>query len=138
MSVRPAVEADIPRLLGYAEQFLAYHPMMRALPRDLGAIEATLRRMMTSDEAVLLVHDRGVIGGVLSPVWASPSVLVATELFWWAELGGRPLMKAFETWAQSKGASVVNMIAIMGERDVTPIYDRAGYVPTELSFVRAA
>lgn len=138
MSIRPATEADIPRLMVYAEQFLAYHPVTSQFPHEPEAIEAALRNLMASENAVLLVHDRGAIGGVLTPLWCAPSVIFATEIFWWAEIGGRPLMKAFEAWAHEKGAQVVNMIAILGRKDVTPIYDRAGYVPVELSFVRAA
>ena len=138
MNVRPATLDDLPRLMGYAAEFLSYHPLTSQFPRDLGAVEAKLRWMIESDEAALLVHDRGVIGGVLAPMWCSPGVTVASELFWWSESNGLSLMKAFEAWAASKGAQVVNMVMIMGVRDVSPIYDRAGYAPVELSFMRAA
>lgn len=136
--IRPAEQSDLPRLMGYAEQFLAYHPMTSLYPREPEAVEAMLSKLIADENCVLLVHDRGAIGGVLNPLWCAPSVKVATELFWWAEMGGRPLMKAFEDWARSKGADVLNMIAIIGRKDVTPLYDRAGYSPVELSFVRAA
>jgi hypothetical protein len=138
MSVRPATEADLPRLMGYAEAFLLYHPVTKRFPRDLGAVEAMLRKLMTSDEGVLLTHDDGVIGGVLTPLWCAPSALIASELFWWAERDGRSLMKAFEAWAQDKGADLVQMLMIMGRRDVSAVYDRSGYAPVELSFMRAA
>jgi GNAT superfamily N-acetyltransferase len=138
MIVRPATEDDLPRLMGYADQFLAYHPITSAFPRDLEAVEAALRRMIKDENSALLVHDRGVIGGFITLMWCSPGVLVATELFWWAEAGGRSLMKAFEEWARERGADMVQMLMIMGRKDVSFIYDRAGYSPVELSYVRAA
>lgn len=127
----------MPRLMGYAEQFLSYHPLTSQFPRDHAAVSAMISQLCAKEDGCVLVHDHGVIGGVIVPLWSSPDILVATEMFWWAERDGLSLMKAFEDWARAKGAHVVNMIAIMGVRDVTPIYDRAGYAPVELSFVRA-
>lgn len=138
MIVRPATLDDLPRLMGYAAEFLSFHPLTSQFPRDLGAVEAKLRWMIEAEDAALLVHDRGVIGGFIAPMWCSPGVNVASELFWWSESNGLALMKAFEAWAASKGAQVVNMVMIMGVRDVSAIYDRAGYAPVELSFMRAA
>lgn len=138
MNVRPATLDDLPRLMGYAAEFLSFHPLTSQFPRDLDAVEAMLRRMIEGNDAALLVHDRGVIGGVIAPLWCAPDVRVANELFWWSESNGLALMKAFEAWAASKGAQVVNMVMIMGVRDVSAIYDRAGYAPVELSFMRAA
>ncbi|MEY2759937.1 MAG: hypothetical protein RIR33_3715 [Pseudomonadota bacterium] len=138
MTVRPATVDDLPRLMGYAAEFLTYHPITSQFPRDLDAVDKALRRMIENEDAALLVHDRGVIGGVLSPVWCSPDVMVATELFWWAETDGLSLLRAFEAWARDKSADLVQMLMIVGRRDVSMIYDRAGYMPAELSYVRAA
>ena len=138
MIVRPATEDDLPRLMGYAEEFLSYHPVTSLFPRDLDAVEVALRRMIHDPNSVLLVHDRGAIGGFITPMWCSPGVLVATELFWWAEGSGLSLMRAFEDWARECGADIVQMLMIMGRRDVSFVYDRAGYSPVELSYVRAA
>ncbi len=138
MIVRPASLDDLPRLMGYAAEFLSYHPLTSQFPRDMAAVETMLRRMIEGEDAALLVHDRGAIGGVIAPLWCSPGVQVANELFWWSETNGLALMRAFEVWANEHGAQVVNMVMIMGRRDVSPIYDRAGYMPIELSFVRAA
>ena len=138
MSVRPATEDDLPRLMGYADSFLSYHPVTSMFPRERDAMEATLRKLMSDENGALLVHDHGVIGGIISPLWCAPSVIVATELFWWADAQGRPLMKAFEEWAREKGAELVQMLMIMGRKDVSAIYDRAGYAPVELSYMRRA
>lgn len=136
--IRPATDEDIPRLLGYAESFLSYHPMTNAFPHNLAAVEKTLRTLIASDDAALLVHDHGVIGGVINPMWCAPDVKVALEMFWWAESGGLALMRAFQEWAHGKGATIVQMSMIIGGKDVSAIYDRMGYMPVELSYVRAA
>lgn len=138
MNVRPATVEDLPRLLGWAGEFLAYHPLTSQFPHDLLAIETMLRRLIEGEDAALLMHERGAIGGIIAPMWCSPDVRVANELFWWSEGNGMSLMKAFEAWAGEHGAQVVNMVMIVGKRDVSPIYDRAGYTPVELSYVRAA
>jgi len=136
--VRNAQVCDLPRLMRYAQAFHAYHPLTAHAPFDAEPIEAKLKDLIAGGDAVLLVHDHGAIGGVLAPIWCAPSVVIATEIFWWAERDGRSLMKAFEAWAEGKGADEVQMIAILGARDVTPIYDRAGYRPVELCFMKAA
>lgn len=137
-AVWPATEDDIPRLLATAEAFLAYHPVTSQCPRDMDAIDAMLRRMIDADDACLLVHEHGVIGGVINPLWSNPSIKVASEMFWWADKGGRSLLDAFEAWAKENGANIVQMLAIMGRRDVTSVYDRRGYFPVEMSFMKAA
>ena len=136
--VRPARESDLPRLLKYAAQFRAYHPLLASLPEDLPAIEAALRNMMAGDTMCVLVHDHGVIGGLLSPVWASPDHLVASEAFWWAEQDGKALLEAFENWARDHGAVWIQMLKIEGVRDVAPIYERRGYVPCESAYILRA
>lgn len=138
MIVRPATPDDLPQLMAWAGEFLSYHPLTSQFPHDLAAIKAMLLRMIEGEDAALLMHERGAIGGIIAPLWCSPGVRVANELFWWSEGNGMSLMKAFEAWALSHDAQVVNMVMIVGRRDVSPIYDRAGYTPVELSYVRAA
>lgn len=136
--IRPATEEDLPRLMEYADSFLSYHPITSLFPRDKTAVEAMLRKLMEGGNGVLLIHDQGAIGGYIAPMWCAPSVTVATELFWWADAQGRSLMKAFEEWARERGATMIQMLLIVGRKDVSAIYDRAGYAPVELSYVRAA
>lgn len=138
MTVRRATEADIPRLLGYAQRFLDYHPITSQVPRDLAAVEAVLRKLLTADDGVLLVTDHGVVGGMINPMWCAPDVRVALELFWWADKGGLSLMRAFHKWATESGANIIQVAMIVGRKDVSTIYDRMGFMPVELSFVRAA
>ena len=136
--IRPATEADIPRLIGYADNFLSYHPITSQFPRDLGAVETTLRNLIASEDGVILVNDHGAIGGQISRMWCAPDVSVALELFWWAESGGLSLMRAFKAWANEKGADMIQVAMIIGRKDVSTIYDRMGFTPVELSFIRAA
>jgi hypothetical protein len=139
VSVRPATIEDLPQLLGWAAAFADYHPLTRAAGHDPASVETMMRAMIADPDKALLMHAHGAIGGIVAPMWLNPRVRVATELFWWASRDGLQLMRAFEDWAREQDVDVVQMIAILGvDRDVTSIYDRAGYLPAELNFVKAA
>ena len=135
--IRTATIEDMPRLLQYADAFLSYHPLTATLPREMAAVEGMLGRMIDNPSAVIFVHDHGVIGGIIVPIWCAPKTAVATELFWWAERNGIELMRAFEDWACASGADIVQMLSIAGRRSPDALYVRAGYAKTEVSYVRA-
>lgn len=134
--VREATLSDMPQLRRYAEAFAEYHPMLAALPADIDAICTTLGHLIENENACILIHDHGTIGGLVVPFWAAPEKLVASEMFWWAEREGGALLDAFEAWAESKGATFVQMLCIQGVRDVSPVYRRRGYAPLENAYIR--
>jgi GNAT superfamily N-acetyltransferase len=86
---------------------------------------------------VVFRHEWGAIGGFVSPMWMSPSVLVASELFWWSEREGLALLRAFEDWAKDQGAVAVNMIGLATNERAGRIYERRGYAPVEQVYRRA-
>lgn len=135
--IRRATEADLLALLPFAEAFHAYYPLTAGREFDPIAQARGLLSFIEGENSVVLMHDHGAIGGIVSPLWCDPSVKVATELFWWAERDGLALKTAFEEWARATGADYVQMISIFGKRDVAPIYRRSGYMPVEACFVRA-
>ena len=100
-----------------------------------------MREMIESEHACILVHEKGMIGGFLSPLFFDQKVILASEMFWWAESDGRLLLDAFEEWAEAKGASGVVMAAEQyadrSENDrIDSIYARRGYAPNERNFIR--
>lgn len=131
MTVRLATDADLPRCMKWARDFFAYHPLSKHIEMDEGQVLTVLRNLMTHDDGVIFLHDHGVIGGLINGIWLNPEAKQAIEMFWWAERDGLSLLQAFENWAKEKGAQSVQMLAIDGVRDVTPIYKRRGYVPIE-------
>jgi len=82
----------------------------------------------------VFVHDDGVIGGELTPLKFGRA-LVAQEVFWWAERDGLTLLRAFESWAESKGADLICMAALERSR-LSKLYLRRGYQPKENFYVR--
>lgn len=83
----------------------------------------------------LFTSERGMIGGILAPMWCAPGWLSAVELFWWAEDGqGLRLLRRFEQWAREQGAQEVRMTTLAAMPDA----ERAlrGYERTETSWTR--
>ena len=84
----------------------------------------------------LFTSKRGMIGGVIAPMWCAPDWKAAVELFWWAEDGqGLRLLRRFEQWARDMGAQEIRMttLAAMPEAErALRHYERA-----ETSWTRA-
>jgi hypothetical protein len=135
--MREATEDDIPRLVEMGRQFHAMSDYNWA-EYDPEAIASMLRGFIASDQACAYCHDHGVIGGVLTPLYFSPSNLIAVETFWWAERDGGQLLTAFEWWAETKGAKAMSMSRLEGKRDrvVDCILRKRGYSPAEHSYLK--
>ena len=130
-----AKHSDIPALLEMGVQFHAYSPWS-ALPYDRDAVRGVLETAI--DQGGVWMSESGMCGGVIHPLYFSPTKRIAAELFWWSPTGGRELRQAFETWAKDHGASHIQCSALHDEHlpAVTRLYERAGYRPAEVSFVK--
>lgn len=135
---RPATEADIPAILDLGERFHALSPW-RDRPFDRGATEQTVRNLISAPCGALFFNGAGILGGVLSPIYFGGG-LVAQELFWFADRGGRELLDAFEAWAAENGAAGVLMVnLVMNERTdavMNRMYERRGYQLRERHFYK--
>lgn len=85
----------------------------------------------------------GSLGALLYDHPNNSDVRVAQEMFWWMEEAFRgsdsvKLITAFEDLAREWGATVVSMSAINGmrERAIGRIYERWGYRPQEVNYVK--
>jgi len=100
-------------------------------------MEVVLLEMMADPDAVIIMHDGGVIGGhIMNPFFSHE--WAAQEMFWYAELGGGALLEAFEAWAYSEGAELVSMAGLGGpkEKTIRKLYERKGYEARETFFVK--
>lgn len=129
---RAATVGDIPALLAMGRKFHAMsgHPMAF----DGAAVADFLAALIEGESSIVLMTDRGVIGGVLAPAWCDPSWSMAVELFWWAEGGGMKLLSGFEKWAESRGASEVRMTSLAAHQRAADLLQIKGYAPSEISF----
>jgi len=107
---------------------------------DAGVLARSLRQHVLPGGGCF-VSDRGVIAGMLAPLWYDEAYRVAFEWFWWAEDGrGRDLLAAFEAWAVALGADEIRMSAVDAHRGgaVSRVLVGRGYQPFETSFRREA
>lgn len=112
-----------------------YRVAWRDKAYDPDATAAGLAVMI--EQGGVFVSERGMIGGLLSPVWCAPSRMIAVELFWWSRDGqGEALLDAFEAWAREAGAEEVRMSNVCGLRGeaVAKKLTARGYAPCETSF----
>lgn len=131
--IRQATVGDIPQLLAWGAKFHAQGASGPAYDRR--AVSDLLARM-TSGGGVVLMHDDGMIGGVLAPAYCDPAWIMAVELFWWADRDGMALLRAFEDWARENGAAEVRMTTLAKLPRADALLRRKGYAPIEISYTR--
>lgn len=133
--IRRASQSDLAEAVAFATQFHAesVHSYIPIVPQVLEAWMADL-----IGQGIVYLSERGIIGGLLSPIYFNPDYKVAVELFWWAPVGGHELRKAFEAWAVEQGANSIQFSGQRNERAeiVEKLFRRAGYAPVETGFVK--
>ncbi len=135
-AVRPATPADLDRLVAMGRKFHAASPLA-AIPFAAADFAACCRNLMLT--GILLISERGMIGGPVFPCYFNVERYMAQELFWWAEDGqGDALREAFEALAAQFGARLSAMSALEGLRidAVGRRLRRRGYRPVERLFVK--
>lgn len=141
MTVRPAVAADVPRIVEMGVRFVAeseYWKLGTANPDKIAVLALSLIEsggLFVAEDASGIV---GMLGGCLMdhPMLDS---LVASELAWWVEpdhrgTAGARLLSAFAAWARERGANALHMVA--PNVRVAMHYKRLGYFEMETSFMR--
>jgi GNAT superfamily N-acetyltransferase len=133
--IRRATQDDIPRIVELGAEFLAECPYSW-VPLDPVAFAVFASGMI--EQGVIFLSDDGMIGGVFSPFYFNPAVRMVAELFWWARSEGQALRQALEAWAREHGAQCLTCSGLTGDREpaIRRVYARAGYVPTEVAFVK--
>lgn len=149
ITVREATEADLPVYLQLSADFHAASPMQRVCEFEPEGFEAfVLGAMQNPDICILLAELNGEIvgitGGIIYPLYFSPSHKVSQELWWWltpAARGsgaGNKMFKHLQSWAKERGAKTMFMIALEDERaqKMEKVYCRAGFEPMERTFMK--
>lgn len=130
--MRQATEGDIPVLI---ERLRRFHGASGLASRfDPDASAGFLRGIIAA--GVVLISDRGCIGGVIAPHWCSPSWRMAVEMFWHADGDGMALLRGFEDWAREQGADEVRMTSLASLPRADRILRARGYAPAEISYSR--
>ena len=141
--VRRATDADIPTLVEMGQRFISETPYHDQLAFDPEQAEHFGRWLLTYEKGLIVVLDidgatRGMLGAI-TIVHPFSSAVVASELFWWVEPEARGagirLLREFQRWGRSMGASALNMVA-PNER-VAHVYERLGFELIESMYGRA-
>lgn len=123
---------DLDRIVEMAKAFHAYSPW-----RDVPFDEDAFRQVATGiiETGAIFLSEEGMCGGVIHPLYFSPSVRIGIEFFWWR---GGALRKDFEAWCKEQGAFGVQFSAMADEHlpAVTRLYRSAGFEAAETAFVK--
>lgn len=131
--IRNANIADIPKIVDLIEKLAA---TVNGLPVDRIKTGETLAGLICDPAGAVLVSGAGFIAGRLGDTFISRD-LVAYEMGWFAEdRSGLRLLRAFEAWAQSRGAAMIAMSCNGGAAQ--RILDRSGYETMEIKMVKRA
>lgn len=130
-----ATEADIPLIVELAleaHKGSVWEEFADAKPDD---IAASVKAMMGRDDMAVFVCDRGVLMMARFPLWFNHGERIANEIFFYATKGGDALRREGERWA--------NGLVSMSRHERTDprldkLFQRAGYVPIEHTFIRRA
>lgn len=133
--IREATHADLPRIVELGAAFHAMSPY-GVIPFAPEAFEGFAGRLI--DGGVILLSEDGMIGGLLSPLYFNPAVVMGAELFWYAGKTGKALREAFEQWARDRGAQGVQFSGLADERQaaIRRVFERAGYTAGEQAFFK--
>lgn len=143
--IRPAVEADIPKIL---EMCCKFYPMTSywqksKMQMDVeyvgvlthGLIENGLFHVAVDDESEEVV---GMIGLIVMPFMFNPKYMTAGEIIWWVEPEfwnkgfGRGLLRSIDVAAKAKGITTVQMIDLVESPiQAGDLYTSEGYQLTE-------
>lgn len=117
-----------------------------AFPFDPAYAEWFFFRHLDNDHSIAIVHDvNGVAQGLLTGIVYEHEygpVRVAKETMWWidpAHRGGTAaprMLDAFERWARAKFAKFVGVAGMGAEPRVGVLYERCGYRPAELHYLK--
>lgn len=135
--IREAGFDDIPAVMEMGRKFADDAGVTARIGWDDDSVRDMLETLIENDDGVLLVSERGMIGGFVSAHPFNRNVRVFSELFWRAEDGnGLALLAEAERLAAERGATRSLMVAMDGMDRTRRLYARLGYAPCEAQFMK--
>lgn len=136
--IRKATDTDIPRLAAMGERFHAMSPHKGMGEYDREAVARMLRFLLGNPHALVLTNGDGVIGGMMAPVYFNPAKTMMEESFWYAEKGGKDLLKAFCKEARLMGADYVYLSTLTNDRSdiIDRVVTHMEFRPVERRYVK--
>ena len=138
--IHPAEASDIPWLLDMAERFAGQSGVDEQVGFERESVEALMEHLIESPDGILLVGDRGMIGGMVIVHAFNSQMKVFQELFWRSEgREGLSLLKAAESAAKQLGAGRILMLSTenMSPERTGKLYEHLGYERGETIYTKA-
>lgn len=138
--IRPAEVSDIPAILRMGKDFADEAGVTAQVGWEDESVEALFNHLIQSPDGVLLVGDRGMIGGLVITHAFNSKARVFQELFWRSEgFEGVSLLKAAEEAARARGANRSLMFSTQNMRpeQTGRLYERLGYERGETIYTKA-
>ncbi len=102
----------------------------------MGALAA----LRENENAYLEITEHGAVAGMLTPLWFAPSVVIASELFWYSQKPGegKALRERFEAWAKERGARFAHLSGMANENEerLRRTLRGQGYNDMEIGFIK--
>ncbi len=143
--VREATYEDIFELLMLAFEFSKEGPD-HFKPFEKEVVEERLTGAINNEAyLVLVLENNGEIQGGIVGVCMAPWMMsepFAVELAWFVRKSARDgrgaikLVKAYETWAKSKGVTKIGMSDLTKIQGLGKLYERLGYSLSETSYIK--
>lgn len=135
MTVKRATLDDLDTAVGFAKEFHA-ESVHAWIPVDDQALTSWMAGLI--ETGAVFLSERGIIGGVIVPLYFNPAYKIAAELFWWAPKDGRALKKAYAAWEKEQGAAISQFSGQRNDRSDTieKLFVRDGYTPVETGFMK--
>lgn len=150
MKIREAELNDVPNLVPLLKPFYESTKQAAFTDFDPEAISDLIGSLIVSDAGEVFLAETddgrlvGTTGGMIYPLWFSPTHNTGQELFWYVDpdhrksKAGKQLFEALESWAKAQGAGSFCMIALshLHEKRVGQMYESKGYTPMERSYIK--
>lgn len=133
-TIRKASLDDLDQLILWGARFHAASNWV-LVPFVESAFRQTLISIMDRQDAVLLMHDHGMVSAFLGPLWFSDRHIIAQEIFWYAEKDGGQLLNAVKEWARENGAIYFLTSGLKDDSGrIQRLYEKKGYELAEYHY----
>lgn len=144
VTVRPGQVGDEEAIVRMGGAFLASTPYGDVLGFAPEVLRDTFRKLLEHGVVFVAEVDGAVVGMICGmpfrDVFAGEAML--DELAWWVDVhargtsAGPRLLAAWEQWARQNGIVALRMVAPRGAERVAAFYERHGYAPLEIAFLK--
>lgn len=137
--IREADYSDIPHIVELGKRMAARARLEAHVGYDGDSVAQTLAHLIDNPDGILLVSEKGIIGGICHPHPFNLAIKSGQELFWYSEGDdGLQLLEACEAKARALGCHFWTMICeeTMRPQAVGALYRRRGYRLLEHSYMK--